>query len=377
MRTRFHRLLVVKIADLGDTILVLPAVRALRRTYPQTRIDLLTSPIGAELARLCPDIDRILVLDKARLRNGGGVADLGRLCWHLARTRYDGVLLLHHLTTAAGRLLYRLLLAATRSPVRIGLDNGTGHFLTHPVPDRGFGAVPEFRYALQAAEACGATPVPEGPYLTLPAPARERARSLLAATRRPFVVLHPGVGPFAPARLWPIRHFVELARDLWRSGFGVVVTGTSRERELSRPLRDLPDVLDLVGRTDLATLAAVLHEAALVVGSDCGVIHLAAALGRPTLALFGPTNVDAWRPLSSVVMSPNDTFEPGTKIVALTLRLPCSPCCYVGYRLGRPHGCSVRTCLEDLAPETVARLVQRLVVSEDASAGDAPRASRG
>jgi len=361
VRTRFHRILVVKIADLGDTVLVLPAIRALRRAFPEAQIDLLTSPIGAELARLCPDIDRVRALDKAELRSVSGVVTLTRIVWQLARAGYDAVLLLHHLTTAAGRTLYRLLLAATRSPVRVGLDNGIGGFLTHPVPDRGFGTLSEWEYALQAVEALGASSDATGPYLAIPESARAQAARMLAPVRRPFVVLHPGVGPFAPARLWPPAYFAALARALAASGFGVVVTGTGRESPLARPIREATDALDLVGRTDLATLAAVLEQARLVIGSDCGVVHLAAALGRPALALFGPTNVEAWRPLGSVVLSPEEHVTARSKIIALTLRLPCSPCCYVGYRLGRPYGCRVRSCLEQLSPEVVTRTATALL----------------
>ncbi|MCX2726227.1 glycosyltransferase family 9 protein [Thermomicrobium sp. 4228-Ro] len=361
MLTRFHRILVVKIADLGDTVLILPAIRALRRAFPEARIDLLTSPVGAELAALCPDIDGIHVVDKAKLREARGFLTLGRTCWTLTRAGYDAVVLLHHLTTRAGWWLYRLLLAATRSPVTVGLDNGTGGFFTHPIPDRGFGASSEWQYALQAVEALGATGQVSGPYLVIPEAARRAASRLLASVPRPYVVIHPGVGPFAPARLWPPDHFGTVARQLADAGFGIVVTGTAHETDLARPIQRVARALDLAGRTSLPVLAAVLADAALVIGSDCGVVHLAAALDRPTLALFGPTNVEAWRPLGSTIVTPDGTPPSGTRIVALTRQLPCSPCCYVGYRIGRPHGCRVRSCLRQLQPEPVARLALALV----------------
>jgi len=376
MRTRFHRLLVVKIADLGDTVLVLPALRALRRAFPEARIDLLTSPVGAELAALCPDIDRIRVLAKANLRGISGLVTLGRTCWSLARARYDAVVLLHHLTTPAGRWLYRLLLAATRSPVTVGLDNGTGGFLTHPIPDRGFGASAEWEYALQAVEALGASAEVSGPYLTIPESARQEAARLLATVRRPYVVIHPGVGSFAPARLWSAEYFAAVARTLVHAGFDVVVTGTAHEAARARPIREAVGAVDLTGRTKIPVLAAVLADAALVIGSDCGVIHLAAALARPTLALYGPTNVEAWRPLDSIIATPEHPPPPGARIVALTRRIPCSPCCYVGYRIGRPHGCRVRSCLLDLRFDLVARQALTLLANTRTPAADGEMSDR-
>lgn len=354
---RFERILVVKIADLGDAVLTLPAIQALRRTFPTARLDVLTSPIGAQLYRLCPAVDAVLTLDKRELRRGVGVVHLAQLCLRLRRTRYDCVVLVHHLTTAVGRVLYRLLLTATGSPVRVGLDNGTGRFLTHPVPDRGFGVRAEFDYALELVRALGAEESPRPPYLSIPEAAFRRAHELLAAVPRPFLVLHPGVGPFAPARQWPIEYFVSLSHSLVEHGWSVVVTGTAAEARLSAALAALPGVWSLVGRTELPTLAAVLSLADLVIGADSGVIHLAAALRRPTIALFGPTNVEAWRPLDASVCSPATLERAQSPVIALTMGLPCSPCCYVGYRIGRPNGCSTRSCLTMLRPEIVSRAI--------------------
>ncbi|MCS7050660.1 MAG: glycosyltransferase family 9 protein [Thermomicrobium sp.] len=364
MRTRFERILAIKIADLGDAVLTLPALQALRSSYPHARLHVLTSPNGAALYRLCPVIDRIEVLDKSRLRQGQGLLAVLALGVQLRRRQYDAVLLFHHLTTRSGRLLYRALLAATGSPVRVGLDNGTGTFLTHPVVDRGFGALAEWEYALALVQALGVAEPPARPFLTIPDEARQRARTLLEGLPRPFAVLHPGVGPFAPARRWPAERFAAVARTLQAFGLGITVTGTIAEARDAAPLLAVDGIRDLVGRTDVPTLAAVLAEAAVVIGSDCGVVHLAAALGRPTLALFGPTNVEAWRPLDARIAIAEPTGTPSASVLALTAQLPCSPCCYVGYRLGRPQGCKQRTCLELLTPEVVARKALALIGRE-------------
>ncbi len=358
---RFERMLLIKIADLGDAAITLPAICSLRQAYPQATLHVVSSPIGAELYRLSPDIDRCFVLEKSRLKRLDGALALARLLWTLRRQQYDAVALFHHLTTSAGRSLYRLLLAATASPVRAGLDNGLGTFLTHRVPDRGFGACPEWDYARAVVEALGARSLLERPRLRLPDAALQRAQQLVGHARDRLVVIHPGVGPFAPARRWPIESFTTVARELARQGYQVVATGTANEEPEARMLLQTPGVTSLLGRTDLATLVAVLQQAKLVIGNDSGVTHLAAVLGRPTVAIFGPSNPDAWRPLEAEIVTPETLTTTQASVLALTAALPCSPCCYVGFRVGRPQGCSTRTCLSDLHPDVVLRAAQQLL----------------
>ena len=358
---RFERMLLIKIADLGDAAITLPAIHSLRKAYPQASLHVVSSPLGTELYRLSPDIDRCFVLEKSRLKRPPGALALARLLWTLRRQQYDAVALFHHLTTNAGRSLYQLLLAATASPVRAGLDNGLGTFLTHRVPDRGFGACPEWDYARAVVEALGASPQLERPRLRVPDAAFRRAQELIGDARDGLVVIHPGVGPFAPARRWPFESFTTVARELTRQGYQVVVTGTVNEEPEARPLLRTPGVTSLIGRTDLATLVAVLQQAKLVIGNDSGVTHLAAVLGRPTVAIFGPSNPDAWRPFEAEIVTPETLTTTRASVLALTAALPCAPCCYVGFRVGRPQGCSTRTCLIDLHPDVVLRAALQLL----------------
>lgn len=361
---RFDRFLVVKLADLGDAVLALPAVQALRATYRRARIDVLTTPVGAQVFWMSPVVDDVLVLDKGRydrllqVFDPRGALPLLRLGLRLRTRRYDAVLLLHHLTLPFGRLKYRALLRAAGVPVRAGLDNGTGSFLTHTVPDRGFGVVPEWRYALDVLQTVGVVASGEPPRIVVSEDARDRARTLLQGhgMDRPLVVVHPGVGPYGPGRAWPAVRFRSLASVLIEHGFTVAVTGTAGERTFADPVSSLPGVLDLVGKTSVATLAAVLERAQLVVGADSGVLHLASAVGARTLAVFGPSNVQAWAPYGSVVLQAGKLPPAGAERVALHAGLPCSPCFYVGYRLGRPNGCDRRTCLEAVTPDAVARV---------------------
>src|SRR5436305_8626962 len=124
-------ILVIKMAGIGDLLLATPALRALRETYPEARIDLLVTPASAGLLNGWEVIDNIIVLDKYLfdypqqiIKNPRNLARFTPL-WHdLRNAHYDAVLLMHHLTLQFGGLKHQLLLRATGPKWRVGLDNG-------------------------------------------------------------------------------------------------------------------------------------------------------------------------------------------------------------------------------------------------------------
>ena len=171
MKTQRHltlpsdaHILVIKLAGIGDLLLATPALRALRETYPQARIDLLVTPDSAGLLNDWDVINRVIVLDKylfdhalQMLKNPRNLRQLVPLWQDLRSGDYDAVLLLHHLTLPFGRLKHQLLMRATGAKWRAGLDNGHGWFLNVRVKDAGFGAMHEAEYNLAVAAAVGAT----------------------------------------------------------------------------------------------------------------------------------------------------------------------------------------------------------------------------
>jgi len=142
-----RRILAIKLADLGDALLTLPALRLVRQAYPEARLDVLTTPRGRDVYGSCGGlVDRVHVLEKhgfdgVRPALGSTAAAL-RLGRALRAARYDAALLLHTLPTRMGALKHASLMLAVGAPVRIGLVRGgsrRGWFLTHPVADRGYG----------------------------------------------------------------------------------------------------------------------------------------------------------------------------------------------------------------------------------------------
>ena len=163
------------------------------------------------------------------------------------------------------------------------------------------------------------------------AEARERLR---LGEARPVVALCPGAA-FGPAKRWPVEHFAEVAAGCARDGKAVWLFGSAEERPLCEDIAArVPETVNLAGRTDLATAIDLLSAADCVVANDSGLMHVAAALGRPVIALFGSTSPDFTPPL-------------GERAVVLREPQPCSPCFQRDCPLGHLR------CLVDLPPARV------------------------
>jgi ADP-heptose:LPS heptosyltransferase len=377
------RILVVKLATIGDLLLATPALRALRATYPQARIDLLVTPTAADLLAGWEVIDEIIVLDKylfdsprQLLTDPRRLLGLQPFWQRLHNAHYDAVLLLHHLTLPFGRLKHQILMRATGARWRVGLDNGHGWFLNVRVKDEGFGAMHEADYNLAVAEAVGAHI--EERHLTLPLTEaeREQAHHLLYMEQapepftRPIIAMHPGSGGYSTARRWAPERFAALADTLFQDvGGQFVLLGGSEEQELHQYiislLRSGVPVRSLAGKGSIRVTAAVLEQVDLFVGNDAGVMHLAVAVGTPTVAIFGLSNDRAWGPYTGGAA--------GRQAVVVRLDLPCMPCFYRGHELGTPEGCATRDCLALLGVDPVATAARRLL----RQAGYSPRAGQG
>ncbi len=361
-----QRLLVVKLADIGDALTITPALGALRRAHPAATLHVLTTPGGAAVLRDLALHDGVIVFPKQRFDRLGGLvrpaslAAAARLWRQLRSGGYDTVLLLHHLTTRFGRLKYRALVAATGAPTVLGLDNGHGTFLTAHVADRGFGAQHESDYWLAVAVLAGAAPTGQlqAPVAPYPLPA--------AALR---IALHPGSGGFAPARRWPVARWAAVAAVLLAEGAQVILVGGPEEAALRQQLiAQLPDragLVDLGGRTSLPELGDVLRQSQLFLGGDSGVLHLAAAVGTPVVAPYGPTDPRAWGPWSGQPWHTAQALPHGVTVLsngphtALHAPLACSPCIYRGFALGQPAGCPDRTCLERITVVDVLAAIRQ------------------
>lgn len=352
------KVLAAKVADLGDVLLTTPALSALHQAACE--VDLLIAPHCVDVVAGAPFVRRVIAADRDVHLNPLAWRDPGRLARDVHALRrlrsegYDALCLFHHLTTWRGVARWALLSALLGIPVRAGLDNGRGRFLTHRRVDEGFGAAHEADYWLRVAGAVAAlgdgnTPAGPRPPLWLPAMPGDRAWAATwhaqALRERPYVVVHPGAGRYIPAKRWPAAHFAALARRIADAGYGVVAVGSGSERDLARDCCAGVEgaCVELAGRTSIGQTAAVIERADGFVGNESFPMHLAAAAQRPAVGIFGPTNAAAWAP-----------WPPDAPWLRVARHVTwCQPCIYTGHTLGRKAGCVPRPCLTMLRPDAV------------------------
>ena len=367
-------ILVVKLAGIGDLLLATPALHALRESYQRAQIDLLVTPDSAGLLDGWDVIDNIIVLDKYLFDHLQQVVTRPRNLlkllpiWNALRQgHYDAVLLPNHLTLAFGRIKYQLLAYATGAKWRAGLDNGYGWFLNVHVKDEGFGAMHEAEYNMAVAESVGATI--RDKHLIVPIKDEERRRAWQLVygdsnpqeIQHPIIAMHPGSGGYSTARRWSPEKFAQLADTLYHDvGGQLLLVGGPEEVELHQHIMSMMHsempARSLAGKGNIKVAAAVLALADLFVGNDSALMHLATAVGTPTVAIFGLTNYKAWGPYTG-----ENGVGSAKKATIVHLNLSCMPCFYSGHLLGTPEGCATRDCLAWLGVDPVAVAARRML----------------
>jgi lipopolysaccharide heptosyltransferase I len=289
-----QRILLIRPSALGDVCKTVPVLASLRRRYPAASIDWLVNDTFAPAIAGHPALTRVVPFPRRRF---GALwkPTVARefLAWlgGLRRARYDLVI------DAQGLFRSGLFAWATRSRRRVGYANARELgwiFLNerHPIPPT-LHAVDRM---LALVEAAGAPPTPDM-RLYATDEARSGAASELrraGATGRVAVV--------APTsrwegKRWPAERFAELSRRLLAEGVvdSVVIVGAPGERGQCAPLlalaQDEPRVVDLIGRTTVGELLAIVEHAAIVIANDSAALHMAVGFDRPMVGLFGPTRV--------------------------------------------------------------------------------------
>jgi len=259
-------ILVIRLGAFGDFIQSFAPFAAIRAHHAGDRISLLTTAPFADLARLAPWFDTIVLDERPGFWNVVGVSRLKR--------RLRGFDLVYDLQTSARSARYFRLAGRPRWS---GVAPGCA--LPHANPRRDFLHTRERQREQLEMAGIRVFPPPDLAWLSAGAkPGRIPA---------PYAVLAPGAAPHRPAKRWPVRRFGEIAALLAVRGMTPVVIGSAQEAPLAATIRvRAPQAIDLAGRTALADLGPVLAGAACVIGNDTGPMHLATALGRPAIVLF-------------------------------------------------------------------------------------------
>jgi len=304
--------LLIQLKRIGDLVLTVPAIAAVRKNFPKAKISLVVAHGSRELLPAIPGLDHTFVA-RGRVSDAAQWFVLAKAkfdyCLDFSRTDRSAFLTL--LSAARKRITYttirheplRQLSYNEFVPSRVQFLHTVDHHLALLAPLGVRDASPEI-------------------HLALPVAAEARAEAVIAQNHlgRDFIVIHPGSA--RAEKFWLARRWAEVADQTSAIGaLRLVLTGGKSRleqehiRRIKAHLRH--PVLDLSGQLDLLTLSALIRRARLLVTIDSAPMHLAAALGTPQVALFGPTNPFHWRPRSTPAIildagkgHPATEFEP-------------------------------------------------------------------
>ncbi len=340
---------------IGDAIMALPALEALRARYPETEIVVVAKPWVSELYQQHNSVNRIVVYDA--LGEHKGVRGFANLIEELKSEHFEGAILFQNSFHAAW-MAWRASI-----PIRVGYAReGRRRLLTHAIgvpPVGAYGHHANYYLQLLFRASLIARPELPGDYseeekepveairLAIDATeagwARRQLDSLGLSGMRLLVGLAPGAA-YGPAKRWPADHFADLADRLVEGlGADILVFGSEGEKplaeEIAAEMEHPPTIL--AGETTLRQLMALMAQCRLVVSNDSGSMHVAAGLGVPLVAIFGSTDERRTGPIS-------------TRARVIKESVPCSPCglreCPIDFR-----------CMTNVTVDNVYRVALELV----------------
>ncbi|MCL2790357.1 MAG: lipopolysaccharide heptosyltransferase II [Desulfobulbus sp.] len=304
---------------IGDAVMTTPAVRTIRENFPESEIVMLVHPWVSDVFRYSPRVDRLILYDKKGRHKG--LRGMLRLVSELRQERFDCAILLQNAFEAA------LIALLAGIPVRGGYaTDGRGLLLTHAVQKiNELNKKHEVNYYQRIMQGLGLQPAVNALELFIQGEQIETARRLLSE----YTGSHPGKVPvigfnpsaaFGPAKRWPADKFAELARILCqRTRCCIVLFGSTADRKTAAAIKESAGMeaasrmIDLTGATSLIEAMALIGECDVFVTNDSGLMHVAAALHTPLVAIFGSTDHIATGPFSD-------------NAVVIRKPLPCSPC---------------------------------------------------
>jgi ADP-heptose:LPS heptosyltransferase len=316
---RIAKVLVIKLSAVGDFVLAFPAFERIRAAHRDARITLLTTPPFDTLAQTSPFFDQVEIDGRPR----GPAAWLG-LILRLRRERYDRVYDLQN--NDRTNLVFQML--RPFPPDWSGVAAGAS------LPHRNRDRMNMHALERQAEQLRDAGVWPDAPTAPLSAPPPDLSwildktptpRASAGRAPRPLALLVPGSSAHRPEKRWPVESYARLAERLETHGFDVVIVGGLQEGVLAHAIQSRARrARDLTGRTDFAQIAWLGAKAAVAVGNDTGPVHLIAAAGAPTIALFSSASDPALcgpRGHVTVFQAPDLADVPVDTVLATALAL--------------------------------------------------------
>jgi heptosyltransferase II len=323
----FKNILIVRTDRIGDVVLTTPAIKAMHRSYPGSRITVLVSPTTYDLVKGNPYVDEILVDDRQGLNKN--LFGFLRLAREIRLKKFDLAIIFHT------KRRYNLACYTAGIPCRLGYKNNKfGFLLTHPLKDvRAQGTKHEAQYCLEVLKAIGV----EANDLNVFVPSQKEADAWSAQWMREnnlrsneIIVIHPGASD--SSKCWPAENFVRLMDRLAeRYALKIVLIGSAQTMPVAeailRQTRTPSQFLNLTGKTSLVQMVSLLRRARLLISNDSGPVHVAAGVGTSVISLFlrnqPGINAERWRPLGakSFILSNSPASFSVEDVLELTERI--------------------------------------------------------
>lgn len=310
---------------LGDAVMSLPAIRAIRKLHPNDKISILTRRTLCELFQLESSIDEVIIYEK-------GLTGKIRAIRELREKKYQRAYLLQNAFDAA------LMTFLAGIPERVGWNRDCRRFfLTHPVPYNGEDRrMHHIDYFFEIPRRFNPSLTPTYPWIKISLEKRMLGRQRLNGLRRPILAVAPGA-KYGDTKKWDTSRFNEIVKKFINEYGSVVILG---QRGEGLNLMEEDSILDLTGKTSLSELIYILSECDLLLCNDSGIMHLGYALGVPLVAIFGST-------------SPELTGPPRMSGKVLTAKVSCSPCF--------KNKCDTIECMKSINTEDVWNAILEII----------------
>ena len=297
------RILVIRLARMGDVLLLIPTLKALRANLPRSKISVLVGHRCAPILEMCSAVDEVISVDRVAMRDGSKLTALGeifRLAENIRRRKFDLVLDLHSFRET------NLLTWYSRAPLRLGLRRAKAAFLSFcfnmdpVIEDKTQHVCSVFLASLQALRLKAGEPDCR---LDLSIPDHEFARLFFEQNQMASGARLVGmyIGASSPGRRWPLKKFSELAELLSREThiYSILFWGP-QEQAVARQIEESfpPSFRTLAaGSLPLRQMASLMSHCDLLISNDTGPMHLGPAVGVPTLGLFSLALPEHYHPL--------------------------------------------------------------------------------
>jgi heptosyltransferase-2 len=342
MKLKAGKILVMRYRFIGDTVLTVPFLRNLRLAYPEARIDLMLEPFSGQVLAGCPYVDRIIPFEFRTIHKYSASSQRGKLAgylhyWNLLRDEgYDAAFALKRSLSSA------LLIRAAGIPRRIGFaTEGRTFLLTDPVPYRqDRHEVENFLDCLRVLDIqVHSSALELWPSAENDAKADELFSAAGWGRDDLKIIIHAAAS--LPAKQWPLDRFAAVMKVLKElHGAHFIYTGAPADTILYREIEQRGPFhgMNLCGTMGLHANLSIYRAAHLFFGVDSGPMHMAAAVGVPVVALFGPTDERKWGPW-------------GDGHTVITRRVSCYPC--------KPHKCPDNECMKKISVEEALEAVEK------------------